>query len=530
MTLFISTIALVGLAIIAIVIQRQLFKHVATNYVALAIGIIAALISPINHLIATFHSEIFMGMIVAPLLFYDGISTRFNKVARNLKVIISLTVFMAVICAVVAGFGMAITGLVALPLAFVLAAISTPTDATASEAVSHDLVMPEVDGNYLQLESLFNDASGIILLNMAILWYVNGYINYAQTLMDFIYSALGGVLFGFIIGGLIILIRQGLIRSHLNLANDSVTESNMAPSKVIYLATPFIIYFGAEWVHVSGIIAVVCAGVLHNAEAERSNLLNPRLIYDSQSLVGLCRDILNGIVFVVLGVMMVRITNNNNMVGQPRVWIALGIIMYIANVAVRYLYSRFIQRLSSHDALIFAFGGVHGAVTFALAFMVAETAVKRTDFNLVLMAEAVLIVLSLVVPTILFRFILQRKPNDRLVIKKTRMIREKMIQHAIEKINQIYLPDELRQIILYDLQTQMRNTSFKHFWRAFQRSLRQPELTKEQVNTLDMAYRLAFQEEREYLSTVSQQEIQYLNILTNLYSEILMAEMVVLNH
>ena len=45
-----------------------------------------------------------------------------------------------------------------------------------------------------------------------------------------------------------------------------------------------------------------------------------------------------------------------------------------------------------------------------------------------------------------------------------------------------------------------------------------------------MAYRLAFREEREYLNEVSQQEAGYMDIVTSLYSEILMAEMVVLNH
>lgn len=157
MRLMISTVCLVSAAIIGIVIHRQFFRHVASNYVNLILGIIIAVIPFLNHLVATFHSEIFMGMIVAPLLFYDGLEMRFNKVARNFKVIISLTVFMALFCAIVAGFGMAMTGLVSLPLAFVLAAISTPTDATASEAVSHDLIIPTTENSYLKLESLFNE-------------------------------------------------------------------------------------------------------------------------------------------------------------------------------------------------------------------------------------------------------------------------------------------------------------------------------------------------------------------------------------
>lgn len=373
-----------------------------------------------------------------------------------------------------------------------------------------------------------NDASGIILLNMATLWYANGYINYGQTVANFMYSAVGGVLFGFVGGVIIILIRQALIRSHINLVNTANTTGT--PSKVIFLATPFIIYFLAEHIHVSGIIAVVCTGLLHNAEMERSNLLNPRIIYDSQALIGMLKEILNGIVFVVLGIMMVRITNNNNVVTHPQNWLLLGVIMYVANVLVRFVYTIVVRQLDRKSATIFAFGGVHGTVTFALAFMVAETSVKRTDFNLVLMAEAVLIVLSLLVPTFLFKMLLQRRPSDREITEKTIQIRDEMIKHAIDKINHIYLPDELRQIILYDLQTQRMHTSIKHFIRAFRRSLKQPALTKEELNTLDMAYRLAFQEEREFLNEVSQQQAAHQDVVTSLYSEILMAEMVVLDH
>lgn len=528
MELLVSTVILIAVAVLGIVLHRLIFNRLAINYVDLALGMLIGAIPFFNHFIVQFHSEIFMTSIVAPLLFFDGTDMRFNRVAKNFRVIISLTILMALACAVVAGFGMAATRLVSLPVAFVLAAISTPTDATASEAVSYDLVMPKKEGLYLKLESLFNDASGIILLNMAVLWYANGYINYGQTLTNFVYSAIGGALTGFVLGGTLIFLRQTLIRSNLNFARQGNDAG--VPSKVVYLATPFIIYLLSEHIHVSGIIAVVCAGVLHNVEQERSNLLNPRLIYDTNSLVDMFKQILNGVVFVELGLMMIRIMESNSSFFHRTSWIILGVIMYVANVLVRFLYSWWVSHMTPHEALIFALGGVHGTVTFALAFMVADTAVQRADFNLVVMAEAVLIVLSLLVPTILFRWLLKPQPKNKVVHQKIIAIREAMIQHAIDRINKIYLPDELRQIILYDLQTQMRDTSFRHFWAAFRRSLRQPALNDSEINTLDIAYRLAFHEEREYLGEVSQQEMDNMEVITHLYSEILMAEMVVLNH
>lgn len=305
---------------------------------------------------------------------------------------------------------------------------------------------------------------------------------------------------------------------------------NGTPALVAFIATPFVIYYLAEAVHVSGIIAVVCAGLLHNAEAERSRLTNPRLIISSSVVTELLTEILNGIVFVMLGVVLVRITRHNVVLNKPKEWLVIGLVLYLSNVFVRLLYSRFIMRISWEEAWVFSLGGVHGAVTFALAYMVAETAVKRTDFEMVLMAEAVLIILSLLVPTIVFRFILKKEPDTRENQKKINYFRKAMVRHAIDRINQIYLPAELRRQIIFDLRSQMGQTTLLHFIYAFRITLRQPQpdMNAAQTNTLEMAYRLAFHEEREYLSTISQQEERFMPIVTHLYSEILMAEAVIL--
>lgn len=78
------------------------------------------------------------------------------------------------------------------------------------------------------------------------------------------------------------------------------------PVDVIFFLTPLIIYFLAEEIHVSGIIAVVAAGLIHNVESERSRLTNAFIFYNSNQLSQLLIDILNGIVFLLLGIIIVR--------------------------------------------------------------------------------------------------------------------------------------------------------------------------------------------------------------------------------
>ncbi|MDN6253267.1 MAG: cation:proton antiporter, partial [Lactiplantibacillus plantarum] len=427
MALLISTGVLVVAAMVSIVINRRWLPRLSVNYVSMFIGAGIAVIPFLNGLIEKFNSDIFIGLIVAPLLYFEGQNTRLNLVGRHVREIVSLTVGMVILCAVMAGLGTSLLAGVGLPLAFILAAISTPTDATATESVTMGRVLPQREQTSLKLESLFNDASGIILLNMAILWYVNGYINYSQTLWDFVYAAGGGIAFGGLVSGLIVYIRQLMLRSKLNFINN--TYNNGTPLKVIYLMTPFVLYFGAEALGVSGIIAVVFAGLVHNAEGERSALANPQLASDIYQLIGLLSDILNSVVFIVLGIMLLRTALDHSVsYNGSLIWIVIGVILYVVNLLARYGYVRLIHHVSNREAWVFALGGIHGAVTFALAFTVAETQVKTTDFNLVLMSESLLIILSLLVPTIVFRWLLPKIKTDTDGAAKMAVIREQMIE------------------------------------------------------------------------------------------------------
>lgn len=160
------------------IILAQVFRKISVNYISMVIGIIIALIPILNKLVASFDSDVFMELIIAPLLFFEGQTTRFHNVNKNLRKIIGITVVMVVFALMSAGFGAAWIGGISLPLAFIISSISTPTDATATDAVTEGLEVPDNIASSLKMESLFNDASGLILLDMAVLWFVNGYINY----------------------------------------------------------------------------------------------------------------------------------------------------------------------------------------------------------------------------------------------------------------------------------------------------------------------------------------------------------------
>ena len=76
----------------------------------------------------------------------------------------------------------------------------------------------------------------------------------------------------------------------------------------------------------------------------------------------------------------------------------IGIILYLANLLIRYFYYRFSPSIkgktSNKEALIFSLGGIHGAVTFALAYTLYDLRINVADFHLILVSEITLILLS----------------------------------------------------------------------------------------------------------------------------------------
>ena len=370
-------------------------------------------------------------------------------------------------------------------MAFILAAISTPTDATATESVTHGLKLPKKIAFYLKDESLFNDASGIILLNMAVDWYLHQELRIGQAIGNFLYSAGGGIFLGALVATLLVFLRQESFRSKYHLS-----AGVAMPVDVIFFLTPLIIYFLAEEIHVSGIIAVVAAGLIHNVESERSRLTNAFIFYN-------------------------------------------GIILYLANLLIRYFYYRFSPSIkgktSNKEALIFSLGGIHGAVTFALAYTLYDLRINVADFHLILVSEITLILLSMIVPTIVFHMILDKDIPDFDQRKEVDRVRVAMIEYAMDQMKKIYLPKKIRKQLEFDLRAQMNQTSMVDFAREIKYTIKQKELPDDQKEFRAEVYRYAFRQERDYLGKIAQQERKYRRGFLALYRQILMSEVVFLD-
>jgi len=226
-----------------------------------------------------------------PLLFADGWLMPLREFVRAKRAILTLAIGLVIFTTLTVGLvtWWLVPGL-PLAMAFALGAIVSPTDAVAVNAITERLRVPARLTTVLNGESLMNDATGLVAFKFALAAVVAGGFSLSRSAAEFTLLSVGGFGLGLGIGYGIGKLRDLL--QHLQ-SSDSLIEITLS------LMTPFAAYLAAEHLGVSGILAVVAAGlysgwrdpVRMDAETRQSAF----------AVWGLLIFWLNGIAFVLLG-------------------------------------------------------------------------------------------------------------------------------------------------------------------------------------------------------------------------------------
>ncbi|KRM30515.1 na(+) h(+) antiporter [Agrilactobacillus composti DSM 18527 = JCM 14202] len=394
------------LAMVAAVVVAQVINHfipqVPVPLLEIGLGVILALLPTAAKF--EFNPEIFLMGIIAPLMFNDGQNTNRRALGHNLMSILMLSVVLVTATAILVAFGVnwwrPIYGF--WPV-FVLVALMSPTDATAVSGLTEKMKIPSGLMHMLEGESLFNDATGIVLFNFGIASLTFGKLPISQGVGEFLLEFFGGILLGVGLGYLFVVARISLQRVGMD------QSSIMVP---IQLATPFVVYLAGEALGVSGILAVVAAGMIHGLEKDRLRLTSSRLQVVTSTVWRVVADLLNGEVFVMLGLVLPGVVRDTDNLGP---YLFGAVVLYLAMTGVRWLFIRFLVDLPLHlprsrEATLMTVFGSHGAVTLALALALPITFPRRAT---VIELAALVILMSLIVPTVLGPFILPPEPEPQ---------------------------------------------------------------------------------------------------------------------
>ncbi|MUG69415.1 Na+/H+ antiporter [Paenibacillus validus] len=403
MELFIDILILLAIIVGSVIVHRFL-PAVPLPLLQVVLGCLAAL-SPFG-IHVPLNPELFLVLFVAPLLYHDGRKTPRDELWKLKAPILLLALGLVFATVFIAGYG--IHGLIPsipLPAAFALAAILSPTDAVAVGAISRRVHLPKSILRLLEGEALINDASGMVAFKFAIAAMLTGVFSLSAASLSFVWMAIGGTVCGAALSFLIIRLRV-LIRRL------GVEEATL--QTLLQIVTPFFIYLTAEELHVSGILAVVAGGIVHAIEQERAESSMLKLQIVSASTWSVILLMLNGLVFIMLGLhipVVTAVTVESGAFDISRVLLYVAVLssglfalrflwIYAGWTGAWLLGSRNkITKPQLKPALLTALSGVRGAITLAAAFSIPYTLQDGSPFpqrDLIIFMAAGVIVFTMV--------------------------------------------------------------------------------------------------------------------------------------
>ncbi len=181
------------------------------------------------------------------------------------------------------------------PECFVLGAIISPPDAVAATSATKGLPIPKRVVTVLEGESLVNDATGLIAYKYAVAAVVTGSFYVWEASIQFFWVAGAGIAIGLVLGFIFKFIHKS-------------TPHNPTTDTTLTFMAPFVAYLLAESVHVSGVLAVVTAGLFLSWNS--SEIFSQQTRLQANASWNTVIFILNGIIFILIGLQLPSIVRN----------------------------------------------------------------------------------------------------------------------------------------------------------------------------------------------------------------------------
>ncbi|MBL9167768.1 MAG: Na+/H+ antiporter [Verrucomicrobiales bacterium] len=335
-----------------------------------------------------------------PLLFPAALFTSWRDFRANLRSIsllaVGLVLFTTVSVAILSHY------LMGLPMAvgLVLGAIISPPDAIAATAIANRLRVPRRLVTILEGESLVNDATALVAYRFATLAVATGSFSLTQASVMFLWVGFGGIGMGLLFGWLAAKFHQSV--------DDAPIEITVS------LLTPFAAYLSAERLEVSGVLAVVTAGLYLGRRMPDILTFQTRL--QGGPVWDMVEFLLNGFVFILIGLQLPEILDALTSAEMPVAQVigyALAISVAVILIRIVWVFpASYLPRLASkslrqrdpyprwQNVALVAWTGMRGVVSLAAALALPLTAQNGQPFparDLIIFITFVVILVTLVV-------------------------------------------------------------------------------------------------------------------------------------
>ncbi|HET6999745.1 MAG TPA: Na+/H+ antiporter [Puia sp.] len=305
-----------------------------------------------------------------------------------------------------------------LALGFLLGGIVSPPDGVSVTEIVKFVKIPKRMSSVLEGESLLNDTASLIIFRFALIAVATGQFIWWKAVLNFGWVVITGIIAGLVVGWI-------FIQMHKRLSSDTNVDV------VLTIIAPYLMYLSGEFIHGSGVIAVIAGGLLLSNKRYMFLKSGTRLrgadVWESLLFV------LNGAIFMLLGLDLPQIISAlrsesitlSTAIGYSLViavvLILSRIIFSFLSVFITLAASRFIKVADDRNPgyktpLIFGWTGMRGVASLAAALSIPLQMNGGASFphrSLILFITFVVILFTLLLQGLTLPYLIKRlKPSD----------------------------------------------------------------------------------------------------------------------
>lgn len=270
-----------------------------------------------------FDPQLILIVVLPPILYQAALLTSWNDFKANIRPISLLAIGLVIVTTIAVGAALKLmVPDVPWAAAFVLGAIVSPPDAVAATAILSRLNIPRRMVTILEGESLVNDASGLVLYKFAIAAVLTGAFSLMDASAQFAVVSVGGIALGIVMAFMYIAIHRHL--------GDPFIEV------LTTLTIPYTAYIVAESAHVSGVLAVVAAGLVRGRYSPELVSAEMRII--ARSVWNLLVFLLNSLIFMLIGMQMSDVIESLGGRYSATELVSIGLFVSAVAIGVRFIW------------------------------------------------------------------------------------------------------------------------------------------------------------------------------------------------
>lgn len=351
-------ILLIG-AIVAIVARRLKIPYTVGLVVA---GFILAFV-PLG-IQVSFSKDLLFKVLLPPLIFEAALYIHWKELKRDLFPVATFATVGVLFSAAVTALFMIYAVGWAWQAAVLFGVLIAATDPVSVIATFKEAAVKGRLRLLVEAESLFNDSTAAVAFTVALAFAMGETLGFGAVGWLMAKSVIGGIVVGFLVGGVVLLI-AGRTRDHL-----------------VELALTTIAAFGSFWVaehfHLSGVLATMTAGLLAGNTTELG-FISDKGEESIESFWEFAAFAVNSVIFIILGINEAYQNFSNVIAAIAVAIVAVTVGRALAIYPLSLLFAKSRWKIETAHQHIMFWGGLRGALALALALGIPESVPFRQE-------------------------------------------------------------------------------------------------------------------------------------------------------